>query len=182
MAHFVFIDKNNIVQEIAIIDNQHVVDENGNEIEQLGIAFCIENYPMIDHASGRWIQASYNGRIRGIYPGYGYSYSDNEDIFISPQPFSSWIRNGSHWDPPIAMPENAAPGWPNELIDSWQWDEESLSWVPRESPFRWDVVSEQWIIDQEFFNAMAPPQAVQPGITILLPDEQHLESDASEIP
>ncbi len=182
MAHFVFIDKNNIVQEIAVIDNQHVVDENGNEIEQLGIAFCIENYPMIDSASGRWIQASYNGKIRGLYPGYGYSYSDDEDIFISPQPFSSWIRNGSHWDSPTPMPENAAPGWPSESRDSWQWDEESLSWVPRESPFRWDEVSEQWIVDQDFFNAMAPPQAMQPGITVLLSDEQHLESDASEIP
>lgn len=145
MAHFAFVSNENIVMRISVISNDEIIDENGEEQESIGISRCIELYPMIDPSSGRWIQCSYNASFRGIYPGIGCSYSEEEDIFIYPQPFPSWIRDGSDWVSPIPMPQNPAPGWPGGGPKGWEWDEESTSWIAIEFPLIWDEDSQQWI-------------------------------------
>lgn len=165
MAHFVFIDSTNTVKEVAVIPNEALIDSDGNENEQLGIQYCIDNYPMIDSSSGAWLQCSYNGRIRGRYPGYGYTYSFEEDIFIEPQPFPSWVRSGSIWIPPINYPESSAPGWPEESNAGWRWDESSLSWVGMEFMFQLNEETQQW----ETKNSLnTPPNSnAAEGLTII---------------
>ncbi len=62
-----------------------------------------------------WIQTSYNtfgnqhpqGRpLRGNYAGIGFSYDEENDVFIAPKPFDNWVLNTSAWlwEPPIPMP------------------------------------------------------------------------------
>jgi hypothetical protein len=65
-------------------------------------------------------RTSYNNNIRGIYAGIGYSYNSDEDIFISPQPFASWIRSGSLWNPPTPMPTDGK---------TYEWDEGTANWI-----------------------------------------------------
>lgn len=77
MAHFAELDENNIVKRVIVINNDDILDENGNESEALGIQFC-QNLT----GGGRWIQTSYNHNIRGHYAGVGWLYDEENDLFI----------------------------------------------------------------------------------------------------
>jgi hypothetical protein len=96
MAHFAELDENNIVIRVLVIGDGCCLDENGQESESVGKAYC-KNL-----LGGRWIQTSYNGRIRGRYAGIGYSYNDYIDEFIPPKPNSeqdwTWNRANTAWE------------------------------------------------------------------------------------
>jgi hypothetical protein len=77
MAHFAQLDKNNKVVFVTVIDNENIM-KDGAEDEATGSAYCRELM------GGRWIQASYNGKFRGCYPGEGYTYDAVKDVFIPP--------------------------------------------------------------------------------------------------
>lgn len=79
MAHFARIDSENKVQEIIVVNNDVVTDENGEEQEALGQAF-IASLGM----EGTWLQCSYNGSMRGVFPGYGFTYDADLDEFVAP--------------------------------------------------------------------------------------------------
>jgi hypothetical protein len=116
MAHFAEIDDNNIILRVIVVSNQDTMDENGNEVEAIGIAFC-ENF-----LGGRWIQTSYNKNFRVNYAGPGYTYDPTLDAFIPPKPYPSWIFNPTTcgWDPPMPKPDDGK---------FYNWDETTLSWV-----------------------------------------------------
>lgn len=79
MAHFVELDNNNnVINGIVVHNNELLID--GVENEQKGIDFCVAHY------GGRWIQTSYNNRIRFNYAGIGYTYDEAADAFIAPKP------------------------------------------------------------------------------------------------
>jgi hypothetical protein len=105
MAHFARIDERNIVQQVLVVDNS--LEHRGEDFlaNELGLG-------------GRWIQTSYNGNFRKQYAGTGYYYDEVKDIFVSPQPYPSWVLdNNSDWKAPI------------EQTDPFTyWDEETLNW------------------------------------------------------
>lgn len=119
MAHFARIE-NGTVQQVVVINNDVIQDENGDEQESLGIAFCRSLYG----ADGEWKQTSYNGNVRKNLAGIGYSYDTTRDAFIPPKPFSSWGLNETTclWEAPTAYPDDGS---------DYVWDEASTSWVPR---------------------------------------------------
>jgi hypothetical protein len=112
MSHWAEIDADSKVIRVLVGDNN---DPAGDEGYQW----------LIDNLGGTWIKTSYNSNIRGTYAGIGYLYNEEEDIFITPQPYSSWIRSGSFWQAPTPMPEDGK---------LYRWDEESLSWIEFEIP------------------------------------------------
>jgi len=79
MAHFALIDSENKVQELIVVSNDVLTDENGDEQEALGQAFIASL-----GLAGTWLQCSYNGNFRGVYPGPGYAYDPASDLFIAP--------------------------------------------------------------------------------------------------
>ena len=105
MSHWAELDEDNKVIRVTVGDNN---DPNGDEGYQW----------LVDNLGGRWIKTSYNNSIRGTYASVGYSYNEEEDIFIMPQPYPSWTRNGSFWQAPIDRPGNG----------EYLWNEENLSW------------------------------------------------------
>jgi hypothetical protein len=111
MAHFAELDENSIVKQVIVVNNNELLD-NGVEAEAKGIALCQSLL------GGTWVQTSYNNNIRGTYAGIGFTYNAAEDIFISPQPYPSWVRTGSFWNAPIQMPTDGM----------WSWNEDELSW------------------------------------------------------
>jgi hypothetical protein len=115
MAHYAFLDNNNIVTEV-------IVGRNENEIVD-GITDWEIYYGKF--RGQRCKRTSYNNNIRGTYAGIGYSYNEEEDIFIAPQPFPSWTRNGSFWEAPTPMPTD------NQM---YRWVEADLNWqvIPTE--------------------------------------------------
>ena len=78
MAHFAELDGNNVVLRVIVVANEDCLDQDGNENEAIGALFCH------NLLGGRWIQTSYNARIRGKYAGIGDTYVPDTDHFISP--------------------------------------------------------------------------------------------------
>ena len=93
MAHFAEIDENNIVIRVLVV---------ANDLEHRGAEFLADDLGL----GGRWIQTSFNSTIRGTFAGIGYSYNEDEDLFVEPQPYPSWIREGSFWKAPIEQPDD----------------------------------------------------------------------------
>jgi hypothetical protein len=107
MAHFAEIDENNVVTRVLVGDNN---DPHGDEGYQW----------LLNNLGGTWIKTSYNHKIRKQYAGIGYSYDLLNDVFITPQPYTSWsLDENFDWQPPTPMPEEGR----------WSWDEATLSWV-----------------------------------------------------
>ena len=78
MAHFAEIDESNKVLRVIVVSNNDILDENGGESEQIGKDLCNRLL------GGNWVQTSYNGNLRGIYAGIGYTYDMDNDVFVAP--------------------------------------------------------------------------------------------------
>jgi hypothetical protein len=106
MSHWAEIDENNIVIRVTVGDND---DPNGDEGYQW----------LIDNLGGTWVKTSYNNNIRKQFTGIGYSYDEDNDVFIAPQAFASWVLDANFdWQPPVQKPE----------IGYWVWNENLLNW------------------------------------------------------
>ena len=79
-----------------------------------------------------WVQTSYNTHggqhsnggtpLRKNYAGIGYTYDEQRDAFIPPQPYPSLTMNEETclWSAPTLMPTEGGP---------FIWDEPTTSWV-----------------------------------------------------
>ena len=109
MAHYAFLDNNNIVTEVIVgIDETEL-------IEGLDTETWYGNF------RGQVCKrTSYNNKIRKQYAGIGFKYDTDVDVFIAPQPYPSWSLNDKYdWQAPKP--------YPNEGL--WTWDEEIGDWV-----------------------------------------------------
>jgi len=117
MAHYALV-QNGIVQKIHVLNNAVITDDDGVEQEELGQNFLAELH---GYESSELVQCSYNGNIRGHYPGPGWTFDSANDVFISPKPFSSWILNEAfEWESPIPKPDDGKLYEWNETIQNWQ--------------------------------------------------------------
>jgi len=119
MAHFAQLSSNNTVCQVIVVNNADTIDQDGNESEAVGIAFCQQ----LLGADTRWIQTSYNARIRKNYAGIGFAYDEDLDAFIPPKPFPSWVLNEDIclWESPLPMPNDG---------QKYQWNEDQGQWIP----------------------------------------------------
>ena len=87
----------------------------------------------VDSSPGEWIQTSYNtygnqhpegAPLRGNYAGIGYTYDKQNDVFIAPQPYSSWILNTNTWlwESPVPYPTDGK---------FYIWEEPTVSWIEK---------------------------------------------------
>jgi hypothetical protein len=109
MAHYAFLDDNNIVTKVIVgIDETEL-------IEGLDTETWYGNF------TGQVCKrTSYNGNIRKQYAGIGFSYDSVADVFVAPQPYPSWLLDKNfNWQPPTPRPEGL----------NWSWNEEILNWV-----------------------------------------------------
>ena len=105
MSHFVKIDKDNIVTE-GIVAEQDFINSG-----VVGDSFL-------------WIQTSYNHNFRKQYAGVGYTYDKVNDVFISPKPYPSWTLDASFdWQPPTARPDDDK---------EYEWNEDTQAWDENE--------------------------------------------------
>lgn len=108
MAHYAFLDSNNIVTEVIVGKHE---GEDGIDWEQ--------HYGEFRGQTCK--RTSYNGNIRKNYAGIGFSYDADRDAFVPPKPFPSWTLDDGTclWNPPVAMPTDGK---------RYSWDETTLSW------------------------------------------------------
>ena len=109
MAHYAFLDENDIVTEVIVgIDETELIED-------------LDTETWYGNFRGQTCKrTSYNNNIRGTYAGIGYEYNEAEDIFITPKPYPSWVRTGSFWEAPIPMPSDGG---------FYSWDEVAGEWV-----------------------------------------------------
>lgn len=109
MAHYAFLNNQNIVEEVIVGVDENDLIENEN--------------PEIWYAKFRGkkcVRTSYNGNIRKQFAAIGYKYDEANDIFIEPQPYNSWILDENYdWISPIPRPSEGY----------WYWDENKMSWI-----------------------------------------------------
>jgi len=125
MAHFAQLDENNVVTQVIVVANEDTSDVNGNEVEEIGVAFCKK----LLGADTNWKQTSYNNTFRVRYAGIGYSYNAELDAFIAPKPFESWVLNTetADWESPVG-PAPALTEAEIEARSFYRWDEEAGAW------------------------------------------------------
>ena len=110
MAHYAFLDEDNIVTQV-------IVGRNEDEIVD-GISDWESYYA--DIYGQKCVRTSYNGNIRKHYAGIGFFYDQSSDVFIPPQPFPSWsLDSDFNWQPPTQRPTPEENYW---------WNEETLTW------------------------------------------------------
>lgn len=90
MAHYAFLDENNIVTEVIVgIDETEL-------IEGLDTETWYGNF-----RGQTCKRTSYNNNIRKQYAGIGFFYDAVNDVFIAPQPYLSWLLDENFdWQPP----------------------------------------------------------------------------------
>ena len=104
MAHYAELNENNEVIYIAYMDNEIITDENGNEVEELGIQHLHKHHG--NHR--RWVRTSYGANFRGSYATIGSIYREDIDAFIPRNPpYPSWILDETtgRFEAPIKMPD-----------------------------------------------------------------------------
>jgi hypothetical protein len=123
MAHYAFLDANNIVTQVIVGVNENELIE-GKTPEQWYGEFKNQT---CKRTSYNTIANKYEGNgipFRGNFAGIGFKYDENFDVFIPPQPYSNWILNYTtfSWEPPIARPAD---------IEGyvWRWSEPNQEWV-----------------------------------------------------
>ena len=119
MAHYAFLDSNNVVTEVI---------PGKNEGED-GIDNWEQQYSDVRGQVCKRTSYNTQGNIhslggtpyRGNYAGIGYTYRADIDAFVPPQPFSSWTLDSNvTWHPPVARPID------NKM---YSWDEVTQAWV-----------------------------------------------------
>ena len=111
MAHYAFLDSNNIVTEVITgIDETEI-------IEGLDPETWYGNF------RGQVCKrTSYNNNYRVRFAGIGFIYNEKLDAFILPKEHDSWVLNEetADWEPPTPYPEDGKV---------YEWDEDSVSWI-----------------------------------------------------
>lgn len=104
MAHWAEIDDSNIVLRV-LVGNNNEADEGEAFMNSLG---------------GRWVKTSYNNNIRKNFAGTGYTYREDIDAFVAPQPYPSWtLDEDAKWVAPVAYPTDGL---------MYEWDETTTDW------------------------------------------------------
>ena len=120
MAHYAFLDENNIVTEVITGVDETVVKIDANNVEIGGSSEAWEIYygNLRNQICKR---TSYNNNYRKNYAGIGYVYDEIRDAFIAPKPFESWILNeeSCQWEAPIAYPSDKKNYFWNETTQEW---------------------------------------------------------------
>jgi len=131
MAHYAFLDENNIVTEV-------ITGKDETDLDTLPEGFADWEEWYADFRGQTCKRTSYNTKanthkldgipFRGNYAGIGYTYDSSNNVFIAAKPYDSWVLNEStwSWEPPVAMPELT-----EEEINAgkyYQWNEDTTSW------------------------------------------------------
>jgi len=119
MAHYAFLDENNIVTEVIVGKNE---GEEGRDWEQWYGEFRGQVCKRTSYNTQAGVHLNGGIPFRKNYAGIGYTYRADIDAFVPPQPFASWVlnENTAQWEAPTPMPTDGK---------MYSWDEATTNWV-----------------------------------------------------
>jgi len=118
MAHYAFLDENNIVTQVITGRDE---SDGGTDWEVWYGDFHGQVCKRTSYNTANNIHSNGGTPYRGNYAGIGYTYRADIDAFVPPQPFPSWTLDSNVvWQPPVTMP-----------IDDnvYSWNESNQTWV-----------------------------------------------------
>jgi hypothetical protein len=117
MAHYAFLNENNIVTQV-IVGN----DEGATDMEQFYSNFVGLPCKRTSYNTSGGVHLLGGVPFRKNYAGIGFTYDGTRDAFIPPQPYPSWVLNEETclWEAPEPMPDDGL---------DYEWDEQALQWV-----------------------------------------------------
>jgi len=120
MAHYAFLDSNNIVTEVIVGKHE---GEDGIDWEQWYGEFRGQTCKRTSYNTYGGVHNNGGTPYRKNYAGIGYTYDAGRDAFIASKPFASWVLNETTclWGAPTPMP----------VVEGkrFTWDEPTTSWV-----------------------------------------------------
>lgn len=118
MAHYAFLDSNNVVTEIIPGKNE---GEDGIDWEQWYGDFRGQVCKRTSYNTVGNVHLTGGIPFRGNCAGIGYTYRADIDAFVPPQPYPSWTLDANvQWQAPTPMPTDGA---------MYSWNEATTSWV-----------------------------------------------------
>ena len=120
MAHYAFLDENNIVTEVITGKEEG----NFNWEQQYG-SFRGQLCKRTSYNTIGGVHNNNGTPFRKNYAGIGYTYDETRDAFIPPKPYQSWILNENTclWEAPVAMPTTEL-----ENNQYYSWNESIINW------------------------------------------------------
>ena len=130
MAHFAQLDENNIVLQVVVVNNNELLNADGQEEEIRGIHFLQAHFGM----DTKWVQSSYNLKFRRNHAQIGGSYDPVLDHFLPKCPYDSkkWTISAETewvWVSPVPFPSFALIDQAASEGKCYDWDEETANWV-----------------------------------------------------
>jgi len=130
MAHYAFLDDNNIVTAVIVGRDEDDLADGVTDWETYYGAFHGQTCKRTSYNTHGNQHANGGVPFRGNYAGVGYRYDENRDAFIAPQPFDSWVLDDATllWISSVPYPDDG---------NEYSWDEDTLQWilyVPRPEP------------------------------------------------
>lgn len=118
MAHYAFINNDNIVTEVIVGKNE---GEDGTDWEQWYGEFRGQPCKRTSYNTYGGQHSDGGTPYRKNYAGIGYKYDSALDAFYAPQPYPSWILDEDTcvWEAPVAYPSGEG---------NYSWNEAGQSW------------------------------------------------------
>jgi hypothetical protein len=131
MAHYAFLDENNIVTHVIVGKDE---GEDGIDWEEHYGNFVGQTCKRTSYNTRSGIHVNGGTPFRKNYAGIGMIYDEQLDAFIASQPFNSWVLNEStgEWVSPIGDPPVLTEAQINAGL-FYVWDEENQTWVLTDS-------------------------------------------------
>jgi hypothetical protein len=119
MAHYAFLDENNIVTEVIVGNDE---GEEDIDWEQHYGSFRGQTCKRTSYNTSGGVHSGGGTPYRMNYAGIGYSYDAARDAFIPPQPYASWLLDEDTclWNAPVPYPDDG---------ERYTWDEDQQQWV-----------------------------------------------------
>jgi hypothetical protein len=142
MAHYAFLDQNNIVTEVIVgIDETETIEGLDTETWYSNFRGQVCKRTSYNTSAGQHI---FGGTpYRKNYAGIGYTYDETRDAFIPPKPFPSWLLNEDTclWESPIPYPNTDYIPEELQIYNSLYWNEDSGSWMIWKPYQSWQMIS-----------------------------------------
>ena len=120
MSHYAQLDENNVVVFVIHAKSNDKEDEFTESTGDVYRQTSYNTFGGVHYTDGE-PSADQSNALRYNYAGIGYSYDENRDAFIPPQPHASWVldEDTCQWVAPIAYPAEG----------DHVWDEQAGDWV-----------------------------------------------------
>jgi hypothetical protein len=117
MAHYAFLDENNIVTEVIVGKDEG----DGTDWEVYYGNFRGQTCKRTSYNTSGNAHSDSGTPFRGNYAGIGYTYDETNDVFYAPKPYDSWVLDQTKWiwKAPVDYPSDGK---------DYTWNEETTSW------------------------------------------------------